>query len=149
MMTGNNNNECVHSGDEPTQNTTTLSPINSPRKTLSKSPKKQRMKLLEMHELSAAAKKKESKFALKEIPIIIKHQNQTSRHDIYGTEINNRNKRKVKVTFKDKINIENNDNKLVEYVDIESFKSLNKIIIVGDFKDSIVKDSCNCTCSIF
>ena len=65
------------------------------------------------------------------------HKNEkTERIDRYGTVINKKNKRKIKVTFIDQINNNNNHNnnnnnnknKLVSVIKIESFKKYNIIL---------------------
>ena len=65
-------------------------------------------------------RKKESNFAVKKIN---NNENISHRADAYGTLINHKNRRYVKVTFRDKV--EDNHGDLIETIDIESYKQYN------------------------
>ena len=88
-------------------------------------------------------RKKEYNF---EVPIR-QNENKIERKDANGEIINHKNKRKVKVTFKDKINPEND---LVEIINIESTKSYNYIPSENGYNDSYsLKKKNKCCCLIY
>ena len=75
----------------------------------------------------------------------IEKNNNKERKDYYGNTINKNNKKKVHISFKDNIKIK--DNKLVEMVPIQSFKSFN---IIHKNEDKIInKPSFSRCCEIF
>ena len=63
-------------------------------------------------------RKKESNFAVKRFNNYVYNSKRT---DIYGTLINHKNKRNVKVPFKDKVE---EKQPLIEVIDIESYKNI-------------------------
>ena len=101
-------------------------------KTKSKNHKEKIMLLLSQENEKSKIIKKES---FTPVINIETHKNEkTERIDRYGTVINKKNKRKIKVTFIDQINNNNNNNnnnnknKLVSVIKIESFKKYNIIL---------------------
>lgn len=88
--------------------------------------------------------KKESYLQLKSKEILKEEKNE--RTDRYGTVINKKNKRKIKISFIDQIN---KKNKLVTEIKIESFKKYN--IILGMPKEDYYMNNNNsskCQCCI-
>ena len=74
--------------------------------------------------------------------------NKKSRFDFFGNLINHKNKRNVKITFRDQIN-ENND--LCDIIDVESYKEYIKVFGKVNRKDTYVREKveCNCSCFLF
>ena len=74
--------------------------------------------------------------------------NKKSRFDFFGNEINHKNKRNVKITFRDQIN-ENND--LCDIIDVECYKEYIKVYGKVNRKDTYVREKveCNCSCILF
>ena len=67
------------------------------------------------------------------------------RKDAFGTPINKRNKKKIKITFSDTINKSNSPKQLVEVITIASFKKFNYIEGFPNEEDSISnKSTCKC-----
>ena len=99
-----------------------------------------------LQEKTKAKEKKEYNFEVQKKPII---DNNNLRKDYYGTVINHQNKKKVKVTFKDKIT--NNSKDLIEITEFESVKKYNYVPGAGKRKDSYVKEKAVCCsgCIIF
>ena len=99
-----------------------------------------------LHEKTKTREKKEYNFEVPKKPII---NNNNIRKDYYGTVINHHNKKKVKVTFKDKIT--NNSKDLIEITEFESVKKYNYVPNAGGRKDSYVreKEVCCSGCVIF
>ena len=73
------------------------------------------------------------------------------RYDYYGIEISKKNKKKYKVTFADEVNKENI--KFIDEIQIESFKNYNRDIIINKNINLLQqKETFCCTnssCSIF
>lgn len=67
------------------------------------------------------------------------------RKDHNGIEIISKNKRKVKVSYLDKVS----SNDLIEIIPIESFKSYNVMANFGSLKDVYMKSRSNCSCLIY
>ena len=90
-------------------------------------------------------RKKESNFAVKRIN---NDDYNSKRTDAYGTLINHKNKRNVKITFRDQIN-ENND--LCDIIDVECYKEYIKVYGKVNRKDTYVREKveCNCSCILF
>lgn len=103
--------------------------------------KKERMLQLLLQEKTKGNVKKENAFLVKPKKII-----KTERVDRYGTVINRKNKKKVKLTFVDEIKNE----PLIDVVKIESFKKYN--VVLGIPKEDkyvgISKNNCQC-CILF
>ena len=99
-----------------------------------------------LQEKTKAKEKKEYNFEVHKKPII---DNNNLRKDYFGTVINHQNKKKVKVTFKDKIT--NNSKDLIEITEFESVKKYNYVPGAGKRKDSYVKEKAVCCsgCVIF
>ena len=71
------------------------------------------------------------------------------RKDAFGVPINKRNKKKVKVTFIDKINKANTPRQLVEIIPIASFKKYNYVEGLPNGEDNVSnKSTCKC-CIIY
>ena len=64
------------------------------------------------------------------------------RTDIYGNVISKKNKKKVKVSFIDKVTTQN----LVNVIEIESFKNYNYIF--GMPKEEKIDKTTNCQCCL-
>ena len=107
---------------------------------------KKKKLLLELME-----KNKKSNFS-KKVPVSMQDiklkdentKNDKIRKDAYGIPINSRNKKRIKVTFTDTIN--NDNNNLVEIIDIPSFKQYN--YIEGLPKEERVDNKATCKCCI-
>jgi hypothetical protein len=69
-----------------------------------------------------------------------------TRTDYFGNEINHKNKRNVKITFRDEID-ENND--LCDIIDVECVKEYIKVFGKVDRKDTYVREKVGCDCSCF
>ena len=79
--------------------------------------------------------------------ILIKNNNSNQRKDSFGTLINHANKKKVKVTFKDKLDENIN---LAEIVEVENYKEHNKLHTGIPLDDVYIKDETCCSnCNIF
>jgi len=119
---------------------------NSPKKNLENSPLtknnkislKKKHLILKMVEKDKSPKKQNHFYEPTEDFKIIKNE----RKDVYGTEINVKNKKKVKVSFKDEITFQ----PLVQFINIESYKKYN--FLYGTIKDCDNTAKCQC-CSIF
>ena len=70
------------------------------------------------------------------------------RTDFFGNEINHKNKRNVKVSFRDQIN---EDNDLCDIIDVECVKEYIKVFGKVNRKDIYVRDKvgCDCSCLLF
>lgn len=68
-----------------------------------------------------------------------------SRKDYFGTEINKKNKRRVKLVFVDEVT----DQSLLDVVEIESIKEYNKVPLLDGGKDLYIKETTCCSCFIF
>ena len=67
------------------------------------------------------------------------------RKDAFGVPINKKNKKKIKVTFRDTVNNPNNEKKLVDVTNIISFKKFNFIEGLPKEEDKIGnKSTCKC-----
>ena len=67
------------------------------------------------------------------------------RKDAFGVPINKKNKKKVKVTFRDTVNNPNNEKQLVDVINIMSFKKFNYIEGLPKEEDKIGnKSTCKC-----
>ena len=99
-----------------------------------------------LQEKTKTKEKKEHNFEVQKKPIM---DNNNLRKDYFGTVINHQNKKKVKVTFKDKVN--NNSKDLIEITEFESVKKYNYVPNAGKRKDSYVKEKevCCSGCVIF
>ena len=99
-----------------------------------------------LQEKTKTKEKKEHNFEVHKKPIM---DNNNLRKDYFGTAINHQNKKKVKVTFKDKVN--NNSKDLIEITEFESVKKYNYVPNAGKRKDSYVKEKevCCSGCVIF
>ncbi len=99
-----------------------------------------------LQEKTKTKEKKEHNFEVQKKPIM---DNNNLRKDYFGTAINHQNKKKVKVTFKDKVN--NNSKDLIEITEFESVKKYNYVPNAGKRKDSYVKEKevCCSGCVIF
>jgi hypothetical protein len=76
-----------------------------------------------------------------------KNENKKERKDANGEIINHKNKRKIKVTFRDKINPEIG---LVDIINIESIKEYNYIPSENGYIDIYnLKKKNKCCCSIY
>ena len=99
--------------------------------------KKEKMMLLLLKEKTKGRVKKENAFLARPKKIVKKE-----RFDRYGTVINKKNKKKVKITFVDEIRYE----PLIKVVKIESFKKYN--VILGIPKEDkyvgVSKNNCQC-----
>lgn len=132
LATSNDENK---KGSSSTGNAPTLSSISKPKKIK-----------LPLNEVSPSKKRENHKYE-----IVDKKQNlpqKKKRRDANGVEINHKNRKKVKVTFKDKLASDNNNN-LTEVIKIESFKEYNYVAGLSDMKDVYVKTDCKCECNIF
>ena len=71
------------------------------------------------------------------------------RKDVYGVPINKRNKKKIKVTFSDTINIDNKNgqNKLAEVIPIVSYKKYNYIEGLPR-EENLVNTKSTCQCCL-
>ncbi len=73
------------------------------------------------------------------------------RYDYYGIEISKKNKKKYKVTYADEVNKENI--KFIDEIQIESFKNYNRDIIINKninlLKQKEIFCCTNSSCSIF
>jgi hypothetical protein len=100
---------------------------------------------LVLQEKTKTKEKKEYNFEVHKKPII----NSNVRKDYYGTVINHQNKKKIKVTFKDKIT--NNSKDLIDITEFESVKKYNYVPNAGGRKDSYVRETevCCSGCVIF
>ena len=89
--------------------------------------------------------KKEPIYVLKKGEIPPKEDNKIERTDRYGTIINKKNKKKVKISFIDQID---RHKKLVTEVKIESFKKYNIILGIPkeDYYDGNDKSNSRCSC---
>jgi hypothetical protein len=99
-----------------------------------------------LQEKTKIKEKKEYNFEVQKKPTL---DNNNLRKDYFGTAINHQNKKKVKVTFKDKVN--NNSKDLIEISEFESVKKYNYVPNAGKRKDSYVKEKevCCSGCVIF
>ena len=99
-----------------------------------------------LQEKTKIKEKKEYNFEVQKKPTL---DNNNLRKDYFGTAINHQNKKKVKVTFKDKVN--NNSKDLIEITEFESVKKYNYVPGAGKRKDSYVKEKAVCCsgCIIF
>ena len=99
-----------------------------------------------LQEKTKIKEKKEYNFEVQKKPTL---DNNNLRKDYFGTAINHQNKKKVKVTFKDKVN--NNSKDLIEITEFESVKKYNYVPNAGKRKDSYVKEKevCCSGCVIF
>ena len=69
-----------------------------------------------------------------------------SRSDAYGTLINHKNSKCIKVTFKDQIE---NNNHFAEVIEIESYKLYNKLHTSSPLNDYYVRDgNCCSSCNL-
>ena len=89
-------------------------------------------------------RQKESTFAVKRINI---SENISNRKDAYGTLINHKNKRNIKVTFKDKIE---DSGSLTQIINVESFKKYNYMENYSNLseREAFAKERTCCTCFI-
>lgn len=89
-------------------------------------------------------RKKESNFAVKRIN---NDDYNSKRTDAYGTLINHKNKRNVKVTFKDKIE---DSGSLTQIINVESFKKYNYMENYSNLseREAFAKERTCCTCNI-
>lgn len=121
-----------------------LSQDDTSRQVAPSSPSKaNRQKGFRMEEISTTKKKNESKFEVHHIPISKK---KCERRDTNGIIINHKNRKKVKISFRDNLKStgdKNNINKLVEYIEVESWKEFNHIAGGGDLKDYYFKEKCS------
>ena len=67
------------------------------------------------------------------------------RYDHNGVEINSKNKRKVKLTFIDKISSQ----PLIEIVDVDNYKEFNKIAMAATREDAYIRNTPCCSCIIY
>ena len=70
------------------------------------------------------------------------------RKDAFGTPINKRNKRKIKVTFRDMTNNENGAKPLAEIIPIASFKKYNYIEGGPREEGDIITNTASCQCCL-
>ena len=89
-------------------------------------------------------RKKESNFAVKRVN---NDEVNSKRTDAYGTLINHKNKRNVKVTFKDKVE---EKQPLIEVIDIESYKKYNFMENISNLseREAFKKERSCCSCFI-
>ena len=89
-------------------------------------------------------RQKVSNFAVKRINL---SENISNRKDAYGSLINHKNKRNVKVTFKDKIE---NSGSLTEIINVESFKKYNYMENYSNLseREVFLKERTVCSCNI-
>ena len=89
-------------------------------------------------------RQKVSTFAVKRINL---SENISNRKDAYGSLINHKNKRNVKVTFKDKIE---NSGSLTEIINVESFKKYNYMENYSNLseREVFLKERTVCSCNI-
>ena len=89
-------------------------------------------------------RKKESNFAVKRVN---NDEVNSKRTDAYGTLINHKNKRNVKVTFKDKIE---DSGSLTQIINVESFKKYNYMENYSNLseREAFAKERTCCTCYI-
>ena len=89
-------------------------------------------------------RKKESNFAVKRIN---NDDYNSKRTDAYGTLINHKNKRNVKVTFKDKIE---DSGSLTQIINVESFKKYNYMENYSNLseREAFKKERSCCSCFI-
>lgn len=66
------------------------------------------------------------------------------RYDHNGVEINSKNKKKVKLTFIDKVS----EQPLVEIVDVDNYKAFNKIAMAASREDAYIRNTPCCSCII-
>lgn len=66
------------------------------------------------------------------------------RYDYNGVEINSKNKKKVKLTFIDKVTAQ----PLVEIVEVDNYKAFNKIAMAASREDVYVRNTPCCSCII-
>ena len=66
------------------------------------------------------------------------------RYDHNGIEINSKNKKKVKLTFIDKVS----EQPLVEIVDVDNYKVFNKIAMAASREDAYIRNTPCCSCII-
>lgn len=106
--------------------------LNSPTK---------RYSMIKLIEKDKKNKKEQSKFAIKteEMETVPEKK---ERVDIFGNVINKKNKKRVKVSFVDKVTSQ----PLVNVIEIENFKKYNYII--GMPNEKIIDKSANCKCCI-
>jgi len=99
-----------------------------------------------LQEKTKIKEKKEYNFEVQKKPTL---DNNNLRKDYFGTAINHQNKKKVKVTFKDKVN--NNSKDLIEITEFESVKKYNYVPNAGKRKDTYIRESevCCSGCVIF
>ena len=99
-----------------------------------------------LQEKTKTKEKKEHNFEVQKKPIM---DNNNLRKDYFGTAINHQNKKKVKVTFKDKVN--NNSKDLIEITEFESVKKYNYVPNAGKRKDTYIRETevCCSGCVIF
>lgn len=90
-------------------------------------------------------RKKESNFAVKKIN---NNENISHRADAYGTLINHKNRRYVKVTFRDKV--DDNHGDLTEIINIESYKQYNYMETISKLseREAFAKERSCCSCFI-
>ncbi len=75
------------------------------------------------------------------------NNNLNQRKDAFGTIINHKNKTKIKVTFKDKLD---ENVILAEIIDVENYKEHNKLNTAIPLEDVYIKDETCCSnCNIF
>ena len=116
------------------------------------SPKKRRIKsqkeklLYFLTQEKTKSNKKELNFIPKKLEFKIQEPQKKERKDVFGTIINKKNKKNVKVTFNDEIG----DNNLVTEIEIESFKKYNLILGMpkGDYYGGENKKNAECRCCI-
>ena len=99
-----------------------------------------------LQEKTKIKEKKEYNFEVQKKPTL---DNNNLRKDYFGTAINHQNKKKVKVTFKDKVT--NNSKDLIEITEFESVKKYNYVPNAGKRKDTYIRESevCCSGCVIF
>ena len=99
-----------------------------------------------LQEKTKIKEKKEYNFEVQKKPTL---DNNNLRKDYFGTAINHQNKKKVKVTFKDKVN--NNSKDLIEITEFESVKKYNYVPNAGKRKDTYIRETevCCSGCVIF
>ena len=66
------------------------------------------------------------------------------RYDHNSIEINSKNKKKVKLTFIDKVS----EQPLVEIVDVDNYKVFNKIAMAASREDAYIRNTPCCSCII-
>ena len=89
-------------------------------------------------------RKKESNFAVKRVN---NDEVNSKRTDAYGTLINHKNKRNVKVTFKDRVE---EKQPLIEIINIESYKQYNFMENISTLseREAFHKERTCCSCII-